>query len=295
MIRVATLTTNTKGRDFVIGDLHGHYDQLTALLEKNHFDATIDRVISTGDLCDRGPRSWDCLQLHLEPWFYGVLGNHESHLLGLASLATLALRRGVATSTIVDAVKDIGKGMDSEWFAEWVSIEVNHSKLSALIELLQSIPHVIAVRGEGCTYNVVHAELLKAGIDSDHALDSLQGNQKDDKPLLWSGSLITESREQQVEATSENRYDPNSKLSITFCGHNVVPKPVAYKNHLFIDTGCGFEPDQYPELEDCLGLTAVILPDFEIAFEKAKAQKQRKSKKSVDISNINGKTEKGGQ
>jgi len=295
MIRVTTLSPNIQGRDFVIGDLHGHYVQLMALLDKYRFDATIDRVISTGDLCDRGPRSWDCLQLHLEPWFYGVLGNHESHLLGLASLATLALRRGVATSTIVDAVKDIGKGMDSEWFAEWVSIEANHSKLSALIELLQSIPHVIAVRGEGCTYNVVHAELLKAGIDSDHALDSLQGNQKDDKPLLWSSSLITESREKHNEITSEDRYDPTSGLSITFCGHNVVPQPTGYKNHIFIDTGCGFEPNQYPELEDCLGLTAVIMPKFEIAFEATKARMQRKSKKNQGLSEINDKSKQGWQ
>ena len=278
MIRVATLPTNTRGRDFVIGDLHGHYDRLMSLLDKQHFDATIDRVVSTGDLIDRGPRPLECLQLHLEPWFHGVLGNHESHLLGLASLATLALSRRVDTPTIVDAVKDIGKGMDSEWFSEWMSISANHSKLAALITLLQSLPHVIAVRGDGCNYNVVHAELSKAGIDSDQNLAALHENRKEAKSLLWSSSLIAESREKHAEITSTDRYDPNSGLSITFCGHNVVPQPTSYKNHIFIDTGCGFEPDQYPELKGCLGLTAFILPSFEIVFEEAKMKRRPRRK-----------------
>ena len=45
---------NTEGRDFVIGDLHGCYDEFLAVLADISFDTKIDRMFSVGDLIDRG-------------------------------------------------------------------------------------------------------------------------------------------------------------------------------------------------------------------------------------------------
>lgn len=133
---------------------------------------------------------------------FRLMGNHENQLLKLASLVEIGLSRRVDTPTIVDAVMDIGQGMSSEWFADWVAIDANHSKLAALVTLLESIPHVIAVRGDGLNYNVVHAELSKAGIDTDNALDALHENKKEADSLLWSSDLITERLEMHTEVTS---------------------------------------------------------------------------------------------
>ena len=72
---------NIDGRDFVVGDLHGCYDELFALLKHVKFDYKNDRVFSTGDLIDRGPKSEECLQLLSKPWFFSVLGNHEDLLI----------------------------------------------------------------------------------------------------------------------------------------------------------------------------------------------------------------------
>ena len=48
---------NHEGRDFVVGDLHGMFQTLEALMETVKFDTTIDRLFSVGDLVDRGPES----------------------------------------------------------------------------------------------------------------------------------------------------------------------------------------------------------------------------------------------
>ena len=74
------LPANNSGRDFVVGDLHGHYGILLAALDNVNFDKTCDRLFSVGDLVDRGPKSFECLSLLDEDnhsWFYAVKGNHE--------------------------------------------------------------------------------------------------------------------------------------------------------------------------------------------------------------------------
>ena len=48
---------NTKGRDLIAGDIHGHFETLERALETLRFDPTADRLFSIGDLIDRDPRS----------------------------------------------------------------------------------------------------------------------------------------------------------------------------------------------------------------------------------------------
>lgn len=75
---VKKLSSNVEGRDFIVGDLHGCYDELLNLLSVVSFNVEKDRLISTGDLIDRGPKPVECLELLNQKWFYSVKGNHES-------------------------------------------------------------------------------------------------------------------------------------------------------------------------------------------------------------------------
>ena len=52
---VARFEENATGRDFVVGDLHGMFSHLEALLNEVAFDESADRLFSVGDLIDRGP------------------------------------------------------------------------------------------------------------------------------------------------------------------------------------------------------------------------------------------------
>ncbi len=82
---------NPVGRDFVVGDLHGHFDLLEDRLRQVEFDGARDRCFSVGDLIDRGPKPVDCLLLARRPWFFPVRGNHEQMMLDAILSQTMDL------------------------------------------------------------------------------------------------------------------------------------------------------------------------------------------------------------
>jgi hypothetical protein len=68
------------GRTIVVGDIHGCYDELTALLDKAALTAD-DRVVSVGDLVVKGEKNREVLDLFIEDErFSAVLGNHDRAL-----------------------------------------------------------------------------------------------------------------------------------------------------------------------------------------------------------------------
>ena len=64
-------------RTIVVGDIHGCYDELIALLEKAELGPD-DHVVSVGDLITKGPKSKEVLELFMtDPRFSAVIGNHD--------------------------------------------------------------------------------------------------------------------------------------------------------------------------------------------------------------------------
>lgn len=80
-LEVRRLERNTKGRDLIVGDIHGCFDKLAVALEAVGFSPENgDRLVSVGDLVDRGAHSDAALEWLSEPWFHAVRGNHEDML-----------------------------------------------------------------------------------------------------------------------------------------------------------------------------------------------------------------------
>lgn len=77
MNAIQRLAVNTRGRDFVVGDLHAHVSRLLAALREIGFSPSVDRLICTGDLVDRGHEPEMVLWLLQQPWFFTVQGNHD--------------------------------------------------------------------------------------------------------------------------------------------------------------------------------------------------------------------------
>ncbi|MGX2986608.1 bis(5'-nucleosyl)-tetraphosphatase (symmetrical) ApaH [Ursidibacter sp. B-7004-1] len=86
---------------YLIGDLHGCFDEFQALLKKVDFNPTYDELWLTGDLVARGENSLACLRFvkELGEKATVVLGNHDLHL-----LATLQSIKKVKSKDKVDAI-----------------------------------------------------------------------------------------------------------------------------------------------------------------------------------------------
>jgi serine/threonine protein phosphatase 1 len=81
--RILRLMLNNLGKDYAIGDVHGAFTTLLAAMKEANFDGSRDRIISVGDLIDRGVDSWRCVKFLGLPYTHAVIGNHEDMLFEL--------------------------------------------------------------------------------------------------------------------------------------------------------------------------------------------------------------------
>jgi serine/threonine protein phosphatase 1 len=65
-------------REFVMADIHGHYDKLVSCLKAVEFDYSKDLLIQLGDVVDRGPDTFKCVEelLKIENKVL-IRGNHD--------------------------------------------------------------------------------------------------------------------------------------------------------------------------------------------------------------------------
>lgn len=98
---------------YLIGDVHGCYDELIALLHKVEF--TLERYLwLTGDLVARGPGSLDVLRYvkSLGDSVRLVLGNHDLHL--------LAVFAGISRNKPKDRLTPLLEAPDADELLNWL-------------------------------------------------------------------------------------------------------------------------------------------------------------------------------
>lgn len=100
---------------WAIGDVQGCCDELEVLLDRIAFNPAHDQLWFTGDLVNRGPRSLDTLRLvkSLGDSAITVLGNHDLHLLALASNTGERIKAQ-------DTLDDILQAPDREELLGWL-------------------------------------------------------------------------------------------------------------------------------------------------------------------------------
>lgn len=143
---VISLLHNKAGRDFIVGDLHGSFYKLQALLEHVHFNPRSDRLIAVGDLLDRGSHPNECLSLLDQPWFYTVRGNHEDNLLSWY-LAQDIKKKTHHASMILEH--------GGEWF-----FTLSDKEKATLCKKIAQLPFVIMLTSQNHSYCVIHAEIV---------------------------------------------------------------------------------------------------------------------------------------
>jgi serine/threonine protein phosphatase 1 len=255
-----TLEPNLEGRDFVVGDLHGCLDLLFNLLVGVDFDPDKDRLISVGDLADRGPDSLGCLQLLLEPWFHSARGNHEDLMLYAFGqpeyYTTFWVKNGGQWGA--QALADMEQ-LRAKHAGQIEALEFEpapqSTELFKLLPIIRELPSIITVKlKDGRRFHVLHAELPRNWKPTDESLSSssyvgeLSSEcTRDSMPALqWSRTLFKhfQSGDNDAKLLRSLAYELkvgvnpfNDKLSHIISGHTILAKPVTLLGQTNIDTG----------------------------------------------------------
>lgn len=225
----ARLPRNLLGRDFVVGDLHGHRAALEAVLERLGFDPRADRLFSVGDLIDRGPDSLGTLGLLEKPWFHAVLGNHELMLLHWLGLHDSRLHSRRAFET--------GGG---RWVVEAAA---RHRKtLKRLADRVAALPLSLHVDGE-VPFNVMHGDLhpLRFGqveLLSTRSVCVHEADRATSSRANLAGAAPAKLSRVRFDAHRVRLSDrPLGALELTYVGHSPVRDITVHNSYVYIDQG----------------------------------------------------------
>lgn len=200
-------TKNTKGNDYVVGDIHGMFKLLYKTLESINFDFKNDRLFSVGDLCDRGPDSPDILQWLDYPWFFPVMGNHEQILLLYE------------TGRVSD--KNLSSVGGDWWF------DLDKKSKNKIVNAYQKLPIAIQVETESGLVGIIHANCPHA--DWNKLSDAFAGmnSSRMISKALWS-----------LDTPLYNDIIQNVKAVVV--GHVTQSEYKIYGNVHMIDTGANY-------------------------------------------------------
>ena len=184
---------------YAVGDVQGCYDTLRALLDKLNFDPVRDRLWLTGDLVNRGPHSAEVLRLVMSlPDVVSVLGNHDLHLLAIAS--------GKARPRPRDTLNDILDAPDRDAMLAWLrrrpllhhDAGLGYTLIHAGLAPAWDLPLATALARE--------AEQIIRDSDSNNLFDYMYGNEPD----CWDDGLMGEARIRVII---------NSFTRLRYCSH----------------------------------------------------------------------------
>jgi serine/threonine protein phosphatase 1 len=212
--RVKRFAANTAGRDFAVGDIHGHFTRLQATLDVAGFDPAVDRLFSVGDLVDRGPECRDVLDWLNRPWFHPVRGNHDDYVVRFD------------TCDVDNWVYNGGS-----WFAG-----MNFDEQREFQVQFNELPIAIEVETPGGLVGIVHADCVFSDWDAmKEELENPESNKRlrlVQNTCMWSRSRV------------ENRdMTPVAGVRAVVVGHTPLAMPMVLGNVHHIDTG-GWMPDR---------------------------------------------------
>jgi serine/threonine protein phosphatase 1 len=209
---------NESGRDFVVGDIHGMFSHLRALLEQIGFDEATDRLFSVGDLVDRGPESNLAVQWLGYPWFHAVRGNHEQFALD---------------SDDPEQLEVWLKFNGGEW---WVLL--SEAEQAHCLEIFRGLPIVIEVETAAGKIGIVHADVPPL-LTWEKFITLLQEEDREATfYAIWSRNRI-----QGNFADTPVRGD----VDRVYCGHTPIRNVLGFGNVHFIDTGAVYCSEGYED------------------------------------------------
>lgn len=216
---VQSLGRNERGRDLVVGDIHGQRATFERLLEMVNYDPQGgDRILLLGDVIDRGPDSAGMLEWLRRDGVTCIRGNHEQLMLdtleGNKDIEELWMEHngGQWARALSDADREVWRG------------------------LLRGLPLGLEVEGAQGKFVLVHAEVpeetpwwaLKAWLE--------EGDRCCGILALWS----------RARFRHDSSYDRGvTDVWRTFHGHVPLRELKQVSNMRWIDAAAAY-PDRYP-------------------------------------------------
>ncbi len=216
-MKIKYLALNEKGRDFVVGDIHGCFPVVYEALSAVDFDFQNDRLICVGDLIDRGSHSDQVLEFLEHPFVHAVRGNHEESLIDIHTMY-----QGNEELMVSDLAS-----MDATWF---LSLPKDIQK--EVVQALSQLPYLIEVETIQGLVGIVHADVPAGYKWAD--VKNLVANFRGQDKILWGRTRIRHF----ITSSVPDVYR-------IYIGHSVCPNVTARGNVYCIDTGAAYNDSPY--------------------------------------------------
>lgn len=102
-------------RVFIVGDIHGCFDEFMFLLQKVKYHSQHHRLILLGDLINKGPDSFKVLSWVRSKQVETIMGNHELKFIK-------AIENNLSLPLVLEQLKkNMGTGLDDwlDWMKQW--------------------------------------------------------------------------------------------------------------------------------------------------------------------------------
>lgn len=212
---------NDIGRDYVVGDIHGCFYMLDALLARIGFDGARDRLFSVGDLIDRGPDSERAAEFLEAPWFHAIRGNHEQMMLEATNDA------------FPGPTRQLWELNGGGWFAA-----LDETAQTDLVERVAVLPYgaEIALQ-DGETAALVHADVIADSWPSTRSLlaDPTRADANTLSTLVWDRARAN-ALEQALATGAAERVAVDG-VDVIYFGHTPMHEAIACANTRWLDTG----------------------------------------------------------
>ncbi len=214
---------------YVIGDIHGCYEEYLALLDKIGFTEN-DELFVLGDAMDRGRKSIPVIQdlMHRSNVSY-IMGNHDVMFLEVLRRLMVELNEENANAMTGEdflAYFDFIRNGGEETLRQFRRLPPDQQ--GDIRDYLECAPFYETVEWDGKLYILTHAGIDR--FDPEKELDEYEP-----KDFLWS------------RPDFERKYFPGDRIFL-ISGHTPTPLiredkcPLVYtkNNHIAIDCGCVF-------------------------------------------------------
>jgi serine/threonine protein phosphatase 1 len=225
-------------RTFCLGDTHGNYKGLMQCLERSEFDYENDTLISLGDIVDRGPESFECIEELLKiKNLIAIKGNHDETFLNWINTGKhdLGFFHG-APETFKSYIDHIPAEEHASYRRVFTQQGPNY--FSNLTKM--DIPESHIKFFENQVYYYIDKDnncFVHGGFDRNELIE-----EQDPEDFLWDRSLI---KQALSHSTNDFPFKILNNFNEVYIGHTPTltwktTHPIPACNIMLLDTGAGY-------------------------------------------------------